>query len=69
MSAIYNGREKKSNSVLTCAQITSVSTGMAANVVAMCRTHSDSVSRDARQRSELEEKGINPCFFCDYCSI
>lgn len=62
MAAIYNGKEEKSSSVLTRAQITSVSMGIAAKVAVMCRTHSaltGSVSRDARQRSELEGKGKN----------
>lgn len=65
MAAIYNGKEEKSSSVLTRAQITSVSMGIAAKVAVMCRTHSaltESVSRDARQRSELEGKGKKEIF-------
>lgn len=55
MAAIYNGKEQKSSSVLTPAQITSVSAGIAAKVPVMCRTRAaltESVSRGARQRSE-----------------
>lgn len=57
MAAIYNGKEEKTSSVLRRAQITSVLPGIAVKVAVMCRTHSESVSRDARQRSGLEGKG------------
>lgn len=70
MAAIYNGKEQKSSSVLTRAQIISVSAGIAAKVAVLCRTRAaltESVSHDARQRSELEGKGKNACF-CDDCA-